>query len=28
MGMSAWAVIPILGFIFILCFVFFEKKGL
>ena len=28
MGMSAWAVIPIVGLVFILCFVFFEKKGL
>jgi uncharacterized membrane protein YedE/YeeE len=28
MGVSAWAVIPVLGLIFILCFVFFEKKGL
>jgi hypothetical protein len=28
LGMSAWAVIPILGLLFILCFVFFEKKGL
>jgi hypothetical protein len=28
LGMSAWAVIPILGLVFILVFVFFEKKGL
>jgi uncharacterized membrane protein YedE/YeeE len=28
LGMSAWAVIPALGAVFILVFVFFEKKGL
>jgi hypothetical protein len=28
LGMSAWAVIPALGLIFILVFVFFEKRGL
>jgi len=28
LGMSAWAVIPALGFLFILVFVFFEKRGL
>jgi uncharacterized membrane protein YedE/YeeE len=28
LGMSAWAVIPIVGLIFILFFMFFEKKGL
>ena len=28
LGMSAWAVIPIVGLIFILFFIFFEKKGL
>ena len=28
LGVSAWAVIPLLGLIFILCFLFFEKKGL
>jgi hypothetical protein len=28
LGMSAWAVIPSLGVLFILIFVFFEKKGL
>jgi hypothetical protein len=26
--MSAWAVIPVLGLVFILVFVFFEKRGL
>jgi uncharacterized membrane protein YedE/YeeE len=28
LGISAWVVIPILGVIFFLVFVFFEKKGL
>jgi hypothetical protein len=28
LGMSAWALIPILALVFILVFVFFEKKGL
>jgi hypothetical protein len=28
LGTSAWAVIPIVGLVFILFFVFFEKKGL
>ena len=28
LGMSAWALIPILALVFILAFVFFEKKGL
>jgi hypothetical protein len=28
LGMSAWALIPILALIFILVFVFFEKRGL
>jgi uncharacterized membrane protein YedE/YeeE len=28
LGMNAWTVIPVLGLVFILVFVFFEKRGL
>ena len=28
LGLNAWTVIPVLGLVFILVFVFFEKKGL
>jgi len=28
LGISAWAIIPMLWVVFILCFVFFEKRGL
>ena len=28
LGMSAWAIIPVLGLVFILLFMYFEKKGL
>jgi hypothetical protein len=28
LGVNAWAVIPVLGLVFILVFVFFEKKEL